>query len=68
MSEKMGKKTPKEEMDNRCIFMTLHMTLSAVPYLKIYVFMDKIVYILIKLWEGIFSLNSFCLCFQFMGE
>ena len=58
MSEKMGKKTPKEEMDNRCIFMTLHMTLSAVPYecyLKIYVLMDKIVYILIKLWEGIFS-------------
>ena len=54
----MPKKTPKEEMDNRCIFMTVHMTLSAVPYecyLKIYVLMDKIVYILIKLWEGIFS-------------
>ena len=28
----VGKKIPKKEMDNRCIFMTSHMTLSSVSY------------------------------------
>ena len=31
MRVEVGKVTPKSEMDNGCIFMTSHMTLSTVP-------------------------------------
>ena len=34
MRGEVGKETPQKEMDNKRIFMTSHMTLSTVPFLR----------------------------------